>query len=142
MESSKQLLGTEGCSSSESGWTMYIDSPIHEEAEEYDDDDDDDRDEHNDDDDHDENHVTNHTKGSDADTDDSMVSDASSRPNSYHHHRHVCEKRPCGHGITSSAHKRDANTNKYLSRKKANKQERNGESTRRKVDGNDSVLVR
>lgn len=141
MESSKQLLGTEGCSSSESGWTMYIDSPIHEEAKKYGYDDDDDHDEHNDD-DHDEDQVTNHREGSDADTDDSMVSDASSRPYSYHHHRHVCEKRPCSHGITGIAHKRDANIDKYLSRKKANKQERNGESNRRKVDGDDSVLVR
>lgn len=64
MESSKVLGGSEECSSSESGWTMYIASPVHE----------DNYYENNDLD-----HSGNKDEYSDK-SDDSMASDASSRP--------------------------------------------------------------
>ncbi|KAA8532818.1 hypothetical protein F0562_033065 [Nyssa sinensis] len=66
MEPSKVLGGTEECSSSESGWTKYIVSSIHE------------------DDNCDDDHSTDKKGDDDSDnnneSDDSMASDASSRP--------------------------------------------------------------
>ncbi|XP_043700328.1 protein SOB FIVE-LIKE 4-like [Telopea speciosissima] len=63
MEPSSQLFGeTEECSSSESGWTTYIASPVHCDDTQEDDDDDDEKDGNN-------------------DSDDSMASDASTGPN-------------------------------------------------------------
>lgn len=70
MDSSKVVQGAEECSSSESGWTMYIDSPDKGYKREDDDDDDDD-----------DGHVEQQGyKKKDDDSDDSMASDASSGP--------------------------------------------------------------
>ncbi|KAF3437964.1 hypothetical protein FNV43_RR20720 [Rhamnella rubrinervis] len=77
MESSKIFGGgdEEECQSSESGWTMYIGSPIHGDDYADHDDDDDDGTDDDDDDDSDANH------DDESDDDDSMASDASSGPN-------------------------------------------------------------
>ncbi|KAL5818109.1 hypothetical protein ACOSQ3_026487 [Xanthoceras sorbifolium] len=71
MESSKVFGGAEECQSSESGWTMYIGSPIHG---------DDDDDGHSDDDDGDyDDDIDHDTEANrEVDSDDSMASDASS----------------------------------------------------------------
>ncbi|PSR91235.1 Acetyl-coenzyme A carboxylase carboxyl transferase subunit beta like [Actinidia chinensis var. chinensis] len=65
MASSKILGDSEECSSSESGWTMYIASPIREYSN-YENDDEDDQ--------------GAYKKGNDDESDDSMASDASSGP--------------------------------------------------------------
>ncbi|GFZ18380.1 hypothetical protein Acr_27g0001190 [Actinidia rufa] len=65
MDSSKVLGDSEECSSSESGWTMYIASPIREYS----------NFENDEEDDHGE-----YKKGNNDESDDSMASDASSRP--------------------------------------------------------------
>ncbi|GAV60074.1 hypothetical protein CFOL_v3_03605 [Cephalotus follicularis] len=79
MESSKHPVGTEESSSSESGWTMYINSPKQEDDPEcsaaVDDDDNYENKESQKDD----------SEDHDKDSDDSMVSDASSGPS--HHQR-------------------------------------------------------
>nr|XP_034901463.1 uncharacterized protein LOC118039011 [Populus alba] len=82
MDSSKHILGSEGCSSSESGWTMYLASPMQEDDEEcsYDANDYNAR-----------NVSKNYRSAADGDSDDSMASDASSGP----HHQNTHEN---GHG--------------------------------------------
>lgn len=86
------MESSEECSSSESGWSKYLASPIHDDDDEDDDDDDDDG--HDDGDGHEEGAVEDHVsrKSSkndddddkdDDDDDDSMASDASSGPSSY-----------------------------------------------------------
>ena len=75
MDSYKQLSGAEGCSSSESGWTMYIASPMQE----------DDAGCSNDSEENDDFYGGNkkekqRMKIDDAESDDSMASDASSGP--------------------------------------------------------------
>ncbi|CAI8589573.1 unnamed protein product [Vicia faba] len=71
------LGGQEECQSSESGWTMYIGSPVsHENGDDDDDDDDDDK--------VDCYQVTHQIQGdAGIESDDSMVSDASSGPTHY-----------------------------------------------------------
>ncbi|CAM8987752.1 unnamed protein product [Rhodiola kirilowii] len=81
MEYPKNFTTTEGCSSSESGWTMYISSPMDMNGQcNYDDEDD-----YN----HNQNtdvgftcgeHISRVVPDNGADTDDSMASDASSGP--------------------------------------------------------------
>lgn len=92
MESSQNFGGTEDCHSSESGWTMYIGSPMLDD----DDDDDggDDSDEHSDDAD----------DNTDASTDDSMASDASSGPSQREHH---CWDDECGRSMIQYKHDDD-----------------------------------
>ncbi|KAL3510945.1 hypothetical protein ACH5RR_030346 [Cinchona calisaya] len=74
-DSSENLGGSEECSSSESGWTMYIASPIHDNNPEDDDEEGNDnsteRKEYKD---------FQEDGGGDAESDDSMASDASSGP--------------------------------------------------------------
>lgn len=91
MDSSKILPGSEECSSSESGWTTYIASPDleHDEAENEDDDDEDDED-----------GSIGHQvfkKQEEADSDDSMASDASSGP-SDQRYSYGYLARSCGFG--------------------------------------------
>ncbi|KAL6139943.1 hypothetical protein ACLB2K_058244 [Fragaria x ananassa] len=81
MESYKHLLSTEGCSSSESGWTTYIASPMEEDEPQcsYEDV------EYN------YNSITTRTSIREIDkddngSDDSMASDASSGPSHHQHH--------------------------------------------------------
>lgn len=74
MERSQIIGGTEECQSSESGWTMYIGSPI-------DDDDDDSDDDIGDNDD--DNITQAEAEEDESESDDSMASDASSGPSHY-----------------------------------------------------------
>ncbi|KAA8529272.1 hypothetical protein F0562_033929 [Nyssa sinensis] len=117
MESSKILGDTEECSSSESGWTMYIASPIHE-YNNYDDIDDDN------------NHSTDEKGDEDDDeSDDSMASDASSGP--------IRPELPCGGGEGSHImghfkHAESEEHKKYSSSKKPNKQA--GKKSYKQVD--------
>lgn len=78
MESSQLFGGPEECHSSESGWTMYLGSPIHGGD---DDDENDDKHSNKDDDDEDENGGNDKNHYIEDDSDDSMTSDASSGPN-------------------------------------------------------------
>lgn len=116
MESSKSPGVTEECSSSESGWTLYIASPVHEQKN-YDSDDDDD----DDDDvaDHDDDY-----QSDDHGSDDSMTSDASSGPSylaTLQHGRTENE----GHGKKSSkkAHKQVEEEKLYNRKIKGEKEE-------------------
>ncbi|XP_018631653.1 protein SOB FIVE-LIKE 1-like [Nicotiana tomentosiformis] len=105
MKSSKLSGGTEECSN-ESGWTMYIASPIHQ----YNQEDDDDGDErssrkrdkylYNDDDDNE-----------DGESDDSLVSDASSGPG----HQEVCTSIGRSHGKLQFKHA-EKETKKFSSK--------------------------
>ncbi|XP_028778060.1 uncharacterized protein LOC114734606 [Neltuma alba] len=81
MESSRQSMGAEGCSSSESGWTMYIASPMEE------DDCSNMENEANEDGFYGENNNRRRgkKKKDEEDSDDSMASDASSGPTHHHH---------------------------------------------------------
>ena len=82
MESLKHLLHEEGCSSSESGWTMYISSPMEEDFVEfcnYHDDEDDNKSHFR------KQHQHYGKKKEDEDSDDSLASDASSGPSHYQH---------------------------------------------------------
>jgi len=124
MDSFKQIWGgAEGCSSSESGWTMYIASPMQE----------------------DDAGCSNENYGyhdiygenrrkkqgakvDDAESDDSMASDASSGPVHYHH--------AYGHSQTShgtAASKKDKQDHgSKCSKKNANKQEKKRVDSRSK----------
>lgn len=102
-----QMIGGEECHSSESGWTMYIGSPI-----------DDDDDGHSDDGDGEDND----TQADDAEdeSDDSMASDASSGPS---HYGNPWGNREGGYGLADSQqaaddHERDE---KFCLDKKENK---------------------
>ncbi|XP_060183228.1 protein SOB FIVE-LIKE 2 [Lycium barbarum] len=91
MELSKLPGGTKECSSSESGWTMYIASPIHQyHHEDEDDDDDDERTSRK----RDKNLYDDDDDGEDVGSDDSLVSDASSGPG----HQEVCTTIDKSHG--------------------------------------------
>ncbi|KAJ7974233.1 Acetyl-coenzyme A carboxylase carboxyl transferase subunit beta like [Quillaja saponaria] len=116
MESYKPFLGVEGCSSSESGWTMYISSPMQEDYaectkshEEYD-------------------HVYDGNKKQkhgmkidNGDSDDSMASDASSGPGQ---HKYTNVNGEGSHGTARFKQDRNDNASKGSSRKNANKQEK------------------
>ncbi|KAL5974451.1 hypothetical protein ACLOJK_031116 [Asimina triloba] len=98
MEPSQLIGGTEECNSSESGWTMYIASPMHDvaltAADDEGDSDDGDGGEDSDRDSDDEGCGND----DDNDSDDSMASDASSGKN---HREHLC-KNADGNGNRSS----------------------------------------
>ncbi|XP_022759921.1 serine/threonine-protein kinase rio2-like [Durio zibethinus] len=126
MDPLKHFLRTEGCSSSESGWTRYLVSPMQDDSECSED-----------------NYNNNHnTKNNDDDdddddgegnSDDSMVSDASSAP-THHQYKHIG-----GRGSHSNAHlKHDKGdySSKHSSRKEAKKEvkksaENSGKSKKR-----------
>ncbi|XP_057994448.1 protein SOB FIVE-LIKE 3-like [Hevea brasiliensis] len=97
MDSSKYNLATEGCSSSESGWTIYIASPMQEDDSECSDND------------NDHNTTANDGNADDddkQDSDDSMASDASSSPH------HLCKPengRQANHGTTGFKHDKGNN---------------------------------
>ncbi|KAK8614826.1 hypothetical protein V6N13_068615 [Hibiscus sabdariffa] len=102
MDPFKQFVGPEECSSSESGWTSYLASPMEEDygcSEE--------------------NYNSNHNIRDDVydgegNSDDSMVSDASSAPS--HHHQH--NKHKDGQG----SHGKYNSTSKHSSRREAKKE--------------------
>ncbi|XP_027351440.1 uncharacterized protein LOC113862560 [Abrus precatorius] len=123
MDSFKQIWGAEGCSSSESGWTMYIASPMQE----------DDAGCSN------ENYGYHHdniygenrrkkqgVKVDEEESDDSMASDASSGPVHYHH---AYAQSQSNHG--SKKDKQDHGS-KCSSKKNANKQEKKRVDSRSK----------
>ena len=121
MESLKQFSGVEGCSSSESGWTMYISSPMEEDQVECSNDIHDD----DDDDDHDNKHqIKKHNsdkKNEDDDSDDSLASDASSGPS---HPQHTYPHSQGSHVTSRSKQDKSYNVNKSFQRKNTNKHEK------------------
>ncbi|KAK9925339.1 hypothetical protein M0R45_033666 [Rubus argutus] len=124
MESYKHLLSTEGCSSSESGWTTYIASPMEENEAQcsYDDF------EYN----YNRLQVTPALKRLDKDDnggDDSMASDASSGPSHHQHHLVIPSRSKESTGI--ARFKRDMKQSKN---KSTSKQEKKGgeKGTKRK----------
>ncbi|KAK2663148.1 hypothetical protein Ddye_001722 [Dipteronia dyeriana] len=119
MDSSKYyLMSSEGCSSSESGWTKYMDSPMQEDDSECSNvDDGDDEDDKND---RHENHGINRDRDDDKEeSDDSMTSDASSGPS--HQHKRANDK--ASRGIASSKHSKLDHVNKLFSWKKTNEKD-------------------
>ncbi|KDP24307.1 hypothetical protein JCGZ_25603 [Jatropha curcas] len=123
MDSSKHHLGTEGCSSSESGWTMYIASPMEEDDNEC-------SDHVVDDNDHNTIAIDgnfNDEGGDEQDSDDSMASDASSGPN----HRYKYENGQTSRGTTSVKQDKGNNFN-HCSPTKPNKKEKSYENSTEK----------
>ena len=121
MDPFKHVLSTEGCSSNESGWTRYLASPTQDDFECSED-----------------NYNNNHKIKVDVDdgeenSDDSMVSDASSAP-SHHQYKHKDDQ-----GSHSNAHlKHDKGdySSKHSSRNEAKKEvkmsaENSGKSKKR-----------
>ncbi|CAL0318768.1 unnamed protein product [Lupinus luteus] len=125
MDSYKQIWGVEGCSSSESGWTMYIDSPMKE----------DDAGCSNENDGYCEIYGENSRKKQgikvDAEeSDDSMASDASSGPIQY---RNTNARDESNHGVAvSKKDKQQDHGSKCSSRKNANKHEKKSVDSRSK----------
>lgn len=126
MDSFKQIWGSaEGCSSSESGWTMYIASPMQEDAagcsnenDGY----------------HDNIYAENRRKKQGAkvdeeESDDSMASDASSGPIHYHH---AYAHSQGSHGTAASKKDKQDHGSKFSSKKNANKQEKKRVDSRSK----------
>lgn len=113
MDNSKYPFGTEGCSSSESGWTMYIDSPVQEdEMECYNEED------------YSNDRKSNYNDGihggfNKEDSDDSMASDASSGPS--HQHKRANDE---GRHSTASSKPGKSGTKKLFSWKKSNEKEK------------------
>ncbi|OIW17309.1 hypothetical protein TanjilG_22421 [Lupinus angustifolius] len=124
MDSYKQIWGAEGCSSSESGWTMYIDSPVQ----------DDDAGCSNEYDGYREVYGENRRKKQgnkvDEESDDSMASDASSGPIQY---QNSYARGESSQGIAVSKKDKQDHGSKCSSRKNnANKQEKKGVDSRSK----------
>ncbi|KAK7295575.1 hypothetical protein RJT34_18485 [Clitoria ternatea] len=124
MDSFKQIWGAEGCSSSESGWTMYIASPMQE----------DDAGCSNENDGYHDMYENRRkkqgTKVDEEESDDSMASDASSGPVHYHHayaHSHQGS-----HGTAVSKKDKQDHGSKCSSKKNANKQEKKRVDSRSK----------
>ncbi|CAI9785324.1 unnamed protein product [Fraxinus pennsylvanica] len=106
MDSSKIIEGNEECSSNESGWTMYIASPI----DEYNLDDDDEDDGGSIDKQEDGFHAKD--DAGDTDSDDSMASDASSGPS---RQEHLCNRGSHRPGVFG--HAGDKDNRKWLGKK-------------------------
>ncbi|KAG4399555.1 hypothetical protein GLYMA_08G254600v4 [Glycine max] len=127
MDSFKQIWGSaEGCSSSESGWTMYIASPMQE----------DDAGCSNENDGYHDNNIYGENRrkkqGAQVDeeeSDDSMASDASSGPVHYHH---AYTHRQSSHGTAASKKDKQDHGSKFSSKKNANKQEKKRVDSRSK----------
>ncbi|KAJ4974504.1 hypothetical protein NE237_007678 [Protea cynaroides] len=115
MESSQLFGGTEECSSSESGWTTYIVSPVH--SDDTQDEDYDEEDDGDDNDDHD-----NDGKDSNDDSDDSMASDASTGPNHGEGEDRYENSGEGDHDMTHFKHDQEENDNKCYSYTKAYRQ--------------------
>lgn len=126
MDPFKQIWGAEGCSSSESGWTMYIASPMQE----------DDAGCSNENDGY-QDHIygenrrkkQGRTKVDEEESDDSMTSDASSGP--IHHHNAYAHGES-SHGTAVSKKDKQDHGSKCSSRKNANKQEKKSVDSRSK----------
>ncbi|KAJ1435419.1 hypothetical protein SESBI_04925 [Sesbania bispinosa] len=127
MDSFKQIWGAEGCSSSESGWTMYIASPMQE--------DDAGCSNENDGYHHHDIYGENRRKKQGAkvdeeESDDSMASDASSGP--IHYHQHSYSHSQSSHGTAASKKDKQDHGSKCSSKKNANKQEKKRVDSRSK----------
>nr|XP_012568842.1 uncharacterized protein LOC101510216 [Cicer arietinum] len=132
MDSFKQIWGVEGCSSSESGWTMYIDSPLQE----------DDARCSNENDGYREIYGKNWrrkqggSKVDEEESDDSMASDASSGPIHYNQQQHGYERGQGSHetSVSNSNSKKDRKDHgsKCSSKKNGNKQEKKRVDSRSK----------
>ncbi|CAK7335193.1 unnamed protein product [Dovyalis caffra] len=125
MDSYKHILGAEGCSSSESGWTMYLGSPMQEDDDEcsYD---------GNDYNAHNVSKNHRYAAAADEDSDDSMASDASSGP----HHQNTHEN---GHGTVQFKHSKGGLFNLHSSlatkpEKKDKKSDKNSSKKGQKLD--------
>ncbi|CAI9756130.1 unnamed protein product [Fraxinus pennsylvanica] len=114
MDSSKILEGNEECSSNESGWTMYIASPV----DEYNLDDEDTDDGSND---KQEDGLHAEDVAGDTDSDDSMASDASSGPS---HREHLSYHVRGSHCPGVFGHCRDKDNRKWLSKKHHQQEEK------------------
>ncbi|GLU10860.1 hypothetical protein SLE2022_276410 [Rubroshorea leprosula] len=125
MDNFKYSSGSEGCSSSESGWTMYLASPRREDEESSQEKDDDNN-----------NHYRNYSDNDDQkeNSDDSMASDASSGP-SHQQHKHKSAR------DNQSHLKQDKGdyANKCSSRKEAKKQEKRSNENGSKSKGRFSI---
>ncbi|XP_022769986.1 uncharacterized protein LOC111313577 [Durio zibethinus] len=125
MDPFKHFLSTEGCSSSESGWTRYLASPMQDDSECSEN-----------------NYSNNHNIKDDVDdgegnSDDSMVSDASSAPS---HHQYKHKDGPGSHSNTHvKPDKSDYTSKHYSSRKEVKKEvKKSGENSgksKKRLDG-------
>lgn len=115
MDSYKQILGAEGCSSSESGWTTYLASPVQEDEDDEGSYDGNNYKAHN---------VSNnyhYAAAADEVSDDSMASDASSGP----HHQNTHEN---GRGTVHFKHNKGGHFNpQSSSAKKTGKKDKKGD---------------
>ncbi|EEF31573.1 conserved hypothetical protein [Ricinus communis] len=130
MDSSKH---TEGCSSSESGWTMYIASPMQEDGNDCSDDTDDGN-HHNDviiNDRHD--HADDNEQ---QDSDDSMASDASSGPHHQYRYENPQRKGPLGNFKHSVGNKFNHCSPAEKTNKKDKKNDGNSNEKNRKLTAN------
>ncbi|KAG5227089.1 pheromone-processing carboxypeptidase KEX [Salix suchowensis] len=127
MDPYKYISGAEGCSSSESGWTMYLASPMQE-----DEDDEGSYDGGNNSEAHMARYKNHYAAVEDEVSDDSMASDASSGP----HHRNNHEN---GHGTVNFKHSKGGHFNLQSSSakkpgKKEKKSDKNSAIKSRKLD--------
>jgi len=116
MEPFKQKISAEGCSSSESGWTMYISSPTQEDDVGYN--------KENDEYEGIYGEIRRQRPGAklyEEESDDSMASDASSTPFHYHH---TCAHTQNSHGAAVSEKGRKDGVSRCSSRKNTNKMEK------------------
>ncbi|KAL4638381.1 hypothetical protein ACB092_03G142300 [Castanea dentata] len=129
MESSQAHAAAEEHSGSESGWTMYISSPIQSKNDNYKDIHVDDNDDDDDDDDD--------GDGDDDESDNSMASDASSGPS---HHELPCGKGEGSGSIAQNKHaKNEANSKYSSSGKKPCKKGKKREERRSKEEKEESM---
>ncbi|XP_038725507.1 protein SOB FIVE-LIKE 3-like [Tripterygium wilfordii] len=122
MDSSKHTSSKEGCSSSESGWTMYIASPMEEDDEECSGDDNSNK------------HMEEGDKNADhrdEESDDSMASDASSGPS----HQQKLKNYRDNYGKAGPKHDKSANTSKGSSTKKSHRKENGNDENNSKSEG-------
>ncbi|GAV77763.1 hypothetical protein CFOL_v3_21233 [Cephalotus follicularis] len=134
MESSQLFGDTEECHSSESGWTMYIGSPVH-----SDDGGDADGHSHSGDDENDDDPGGDDDSeaNSEDDSDDSMASDASSGPSRDH------QGNPYGYRGHGMAHEEGKGNGKHCLEKGANKavKKERAERSSRKEEKEESVVM-
>ncbi|PQM39407.1 uncharacterized protein Pyn_14373 [Prunus yedoensis var. nudiflora] len=130
MDPFRNISSIEGCSSSESGWTTYIASPVQEDDAECSNTEDADYDNHN--------RIKYHAKDKivedDNESDDSMASDASSGPS--HHHHLVSSKSKDSKAASGFGFKRNNKQSKHKSTRKQEK--KSGEKSTKRSEN--SVL--
>lgn len=125
MDSAKKIGDTEECSSNESGWTMYIASPIHENNPDDDDADDEsgtERKEYQD---------FHDSDGGDGESDDSMASDASSGPS---HQGEPCGTNEGSHGRDYFQHEGGKDNRRSSGKKQYKQLEKKGRAEKPKAE--------